>query len=132
MGELGCEELEEALRLVRIAPRAGREVARIGFGRRLQRPHVELEPVAEALDAPEHAHGVALAEAGVEKLDVVPDARLDPPALIDELEREVRRSASRLQLPLACHCVDALDGAVLPEVCTGLHEGQCRLGPWLS
>ena len=58
--------------------------------RGLERAHVELQPVAEPLDASEHAHGVALGEARVEQLDVVPDARGDAPARIDELEREIR------------------------------------------
>ena len=83
---------------------------------RLERAHVELEPVAEPLDAAEHAHRVALAEAPVEQLDVVPDAGVDAPARVDELEREVRRAALRAQLPLRLHGEDALDDAVLGEV----------------
>ena len=62
---------------------------------RLERPHVELEPVAEPLDPAEHAHRVALGEAAVEQLDVVPDARVDVPGRVDELEREVGRAALR-------------------------------------
>ena len=60
----------------------------------LERAHLELQPVAEALDAAEHAHRVALAEARVEQLDVGPDARLDAAARVDELQREVRRAAA--------------------------------------
>ena len=37
----------------------------------------------------------------VQQLDVVPDPRLDPPARVDELQREVRRAALRPQPPLA-------------------------------
>ena len=55
---------------------AGVSVAGIDVGR-LERAHVELQPVAELLDAAEHAHRVALAEAAVEQLDVLPDARVD-------------------------------------------------------
>ena len=39
------------------------------------------------LDAPEHAHGIALREAAVEELDVFPDTTFDPAARVDELER---------------------------------------------
>ena len=89
---------------------------------RLERAHVELEAVAEPLDAAEHAHGVALAEAAVEQLDVVPDARVDAPARVDELEREVRRAALRPQPALGLDGEDALDDAVLREL--GDHAGE--------
>ena len=69
---------------------AGASAAGSASRRLVERAHVELQPVAEPLDAAEHAHGVALGEARVEQLDVVPHARVDPPARIDELEREVR------------------------------------------
>ena len=74
--------------LVDVAARGGRQAGGVDV-RRFERPHVELEPVAEALDAPEHADGVAFAEAPVEQLDVVPDARVDAAGRVDELEREV-------------------------------------------
>jgi 3'-5' exoribonuclease len=85
--ELRGQELEEAFQLVGVAPQGGGEPGRIGVRRRLDRPHVELQPVAEALDAAEHAHRVAFAEASVEQLDVVPDPRVDAAGRIDELER---------------------------------------------
>ena len=77
-----------------VAPQRRRERRRIGVRRGLERADVELQAVAELLDAAEHAHGVALREAGVEQLDVVPDARVDATARIDELEREVGRAAA--------------------------------------
>ena len=83
---------------------------------RLERAHLELEPVAEALHAAEHAHGVALAEAAVEELDVVPDARLDLPGRVDELEREVRASRTGAEPLLARHRVEALDDPVLGQL----------------
>ena len=90
MRDLGREELQEAVQLVGVAAERGREAAGPRLGG-LDRADLELQAVAEALDAPEHAHGVALGEAPVEQLDVAPDARLDPAARVDELEREVRR-----------------------------------------
>ena len=66
------------------------ERLRIEILDRLERADLELQPVAEAVDPAEHAHRVALVEAAVEQVDVAPDARLDPPARVDELEREVR------------------------------------------
>ena len=54
MRELRGEELEEALELVGVAAHRRRELGGIGLGR-LDRPHLELEPSVEALDAAEHA-----------------------------------------------------------------------------
>jgi len=100
MGDLRGEELEEPVELVRVAAHRRGEVGRVRFGR-LDRAHLQLQPSVEALDAREHAHGVALREAPVEELDVVPDATLDPPARVDELEREVRLAVLRRQATLA-------------------------------
>ena len=65
VGELGDEELEEACELVAVAPDRRCQRRRIDVGG-LERAHVELQPVAEALDAAEHTHGVAFGEAPVE------------------------------------------------------------------
>ena len=92
MGDLAGEEVEEAVELVGVAAHGRRQLRRIAVRRRLDRAHLHLQPAAEPLHAAEHAHGVALGEAAVEQLDVVPDARLDPPARVDELEREVGRA----------------------------------------
>ena len=89
MCDLRDEKLEEARDLFTVAPDRRRQRRRVDVGR-LERAHVELQPVAELLDAAEHAHRVALGEAAVEQLDVVPDARLDAAGRVDELEREVR------------------------------------------
>ena len=115
MRDLGDEELEEARDLVLVAADRRRQRRRVDVGR-LERAHVELQPVAELLDAAEHAHRVALAEAAVEQLDVLPDARLDPPGRVDELEREVRRAGLRAQLALRAHGVDGLDDPVLRQL----------------
>ena len=92
MGDLCGEELEEAVELVGVATERGRELGRIGVVHRLDRPHLHLQSPTEALDASEDAHGVALAEALVEQLDVAPDSRLDATARVRELEGEVRRA----------------------------------------
>ena len=95
---------------------AGAKPAGSSSGSGLDRAHVELEPVAVALDAPEHANRVALVEPRVEQVDVVPDASLDATARVDELEREVRRPALRPQPPLARDRVDPLDDAILGQL----------------
>ena len=115
MGELGRQELEEAVQLVRVASQPRRQPRRIRVGR-LDRADLELEPVVEALDPAEHADGVALGEAPVEQLDVVPDPALDPAGRVDELEREIRRTLPRRPALLPRDCVDALDGAVGGEL----------------
>ena len=91
------------------------------------RAHVELEPVAVPLDAPEHANRVALVEPRVEQLDVVPDAPLDAPARVDQLEREVRRAALRPQPALARDRVDPLDDAILGQLGDRAHQAESRL-----
>jgi hypothetical protein len=78
-------------------------------GRGLERTHLELQAVAVLLDAAEHANRVAFLEARVEQLDVVPDARLDAAALVDQLEREIRRTRAGSQAALARDRVGALD-----------------------
>ena len=116
MRQLGGEELEEAVELVGVAPHRGRERGGVGVLDRLDRAHLELEPVAEAVDAAEHADGVALGEAPLEQLDVVPHAGLDPPARVDELEREVGAPGARAQPLLLRDRVDALDDPVVLEL----------------
>ena len=118
MRELGDEEVEEPAELVAVAAQRRRQRLRVDV-RRLERANVELQPVAELLDAGEHAHRVAFREAAVEQLDVVPDARLDATGRIDELEREVRRAGLRAQLPLHADGVHGLDDPVLLELRDG-------------
>ena len=96
--------------------RAGRERGRIGVLGSLDRAHLNLELPAEALDAAEHAHGVTFAEALVEQIDVVPDARFDAAARVHELEREVGGARASAPALLSCHREHALDGPVLDEL----------------
>ena len=120
--ELRSQELEEAVELVGVPAHRRRELGGVGLGR-LDRPHLELQAPVEALDAGQHADGVALLEAAVEQLDVVPDAPLDAPARVDELEREVGLAVPRREAALARDREDTVDRAVLDEVgdrCHGL------------
>ena len=89
MRDLAGDEVEKTVELVRVPAQRRSEAGRVRLRFRLDRADVELEAVAIALDPPEHAHGVAFAEPAVEEVDVVPDSSLDPPAGVDELEREV-------------------------------------------
>ena len=123
---LADEELEEAFELVRVAAQARSQARRIDALGRLERPHLDLELVAEPLDAAEHAHRVAGVEPSVEHVDVVPDARGDPAARVDELEREIARAVPRAQPLLARHRVDPLNGAVFLELGDGRHEREFR------
>src|SRR5262249_30220082 len=114
--ELAREELEEAFELVPVSPRGGRELGWISLGGGVERPNLELQALAKALNATEHADRGGLAEAVVEQFDVVPDPRVDPAARVDELEREVWSAVARPQPLLTRHCVDALDDAVLGQL----------------
>lgn len=114
--DLGGEELEEAVELVRVAAKGGGERGRVGVFRSLDRAHLNLKLPTEALDAAEHAHGVTLVEALVEQVDVVPDARFDPAARVHELEREVGGAPSRAPALLPGHREHAFDGPVLDEL----------------
>jgi uncharacterized protein (DUF1015 family) len=128
--QLVGEELEEAVQLVGVASERRRERRGIGVGCGLEGSHLELEPVAEPLDPSEHADGVPCREAGVEQLDVLPHPRLDPPAPVGELEREVGRPASCAQPLLARHRVDPLDDPILRHLRDRRDGGHDRsLGP---
>src|SRR5512132_2501897 len=125
--DLAREELEKALELVSVAAQAGCERLRIEILDRLERADLELQPVAEAVDPAEHPHRVALVEAAIEQVDVAPDARLDPPARVDELEREVRSPSARAKPLLLRDRVDAFDDAILLELRDRRHVPS--LGP---
>ena len=115
MGDLARQELEKPVELVGVSAQPGRESRGVVVGR-LDRADLELKPVVEALDPPEHADGVAFGEAAVEQLDVVPDPPLDPAGRVDELEREIGSALSRRPALLPRDGIDALDGAVGGEL----------------
>jgi uncharacterized protein (DUF1015 family) len=114
--DLGGEEFEEPVQLVRVAAKRRRQLGRVGVLGRLDGAHLHLELPAEALDASEDADGVAFAEALVEQIDVVPDARIHAAARIGELEREVRGSRAGASPLLLRDREHALDGPVLDEL----------------
>ena len=58
--DLADEELEEAVELVGVAAQRRASAPPGRRPARLERPHLDLEPFAEPLDAAEHAHRVAL------------------------------------------------------------------------
>jgi uncharacterized protein (DUF1015 family) len=115
MRDLARQELEEPVQLVGVTTQPRCQSRRIGVGR-LDRADLELEPVVKALDPAEHADCIALGEAAVEQLDVVPDPALDPSGRIDELEREIRRTFPRRPALLPRDGVDALDGTIDGEL----------------
>lgn len=127
VSDLRGEELEEAVELVRISPKRGCELRRIGILDGLHGANLHLELASEPLDATEHPDGVALCEAPVEELDVVPDASVDATARIGELEREIRGACARAAPLLPRDCEDALDGPILGELRDRRHGAS--LGP---
>ena len=116
MCDLAGKELKEAVELLGVAPQRGNERAGICVRCRLQRANLQLQPATEPLDATQHPHCVALPEPLVQQLDVVPHARLDPPARIHQLEREIGSAVARPAPLLLGHCEHALHGPVLGEL----------------
>ena len=115
MSDLAGEELEEPLELLDVAARLGNERRRIRLSG-LERSHLELETVSETLHAPQHVDRVTFAEALVEQVDVAPDARVDPAARIDELERQIGAAVAGAKALLAGDSVRPLDDSVLCEL----------------
>jgi Protein of unknown function (DUF1015) len=113
--DLAREELEEPVELLDVPLGLGDEGCRVGLGR-LERPHLELETVTEALDASEHPDGIPFAEALVQEIDVAPDTGVDPAAGIHELESEVGTSAARPEALLSGDRENAFDDPVLGEL----------------
>jgi uncharacterized protein (DUF1015 family) len=114
--DLGGEELEEAVELVGVTAERRGQLGRIRVRCRLDRPHLHLELSAEALDPSEDADGVALAEALVEQVDVVPDARVHAAARVGELEREICGPSAGASALLLRDREHAFHGPVLDEL----------------
>lgn len=116
MRDLRGEKFEKPFQLVGVAPERRRELCGIGALRKLDRPHVELKMVAKALDTAEHSYGVSLREPPVEQVDVLPDAAVDSPTRVDELECKVVRPGPRAEALLARDGKRAFDDAVLGQL----------------
>ena len=87
--DLGDQEVEVAVEVVDVATRTRHQLERVAVGQSLDVAQLELDPALVAADASEHAHGVTGAEASVEQLDRLPDARPDAAAAVCELDVEV-------------------------------------------
>ena len=108
--DLAGEVLEEAVELVEVAVGDGQEGRRIRLLGPCDRPHLELQLVAEALDAPGDAHEVAALEAPREHVRVAERARVDRARAVAQLEREIRRAGACRQPVLARAGEDRVDG----------------------
>jgi hypothetical protein len=110
------EVLEEPVQLVEVPVGDRQERRRVGLaGRRARhRAQVELQLLAEALDAPRDAHEVSPVEAGRRDVGVPEHARRDRARAVAQLQRQVRRPRTRHQPLLADageHAVDLVPGA---------------------
>jgi hypothetical protein len=124
VGDLGGEELEEAVELVRVAAKSRRQRCRIRIVGRLDRSDLDLQASAESLDPTEDVHCVALVEPLIEELDVVPDTSLDPSARVGELEREVGGPVPRALALLLRDGEHALHGPVLGKLGDRGHRAE--------
>ena len=113
--DLAGEVLEEAVELVDVAVGDREERRRVGLGRALDRPHLDLQLVAEALDAALDAHEVAAVEPAAEQVGVAEHARRQGGRAVAQLQREVGRAGPRGQAVLARAGVDAGDLVAGPE-----------------
>ena len=114
--DLAHEMLEEALQLVEVAIGDGQEVRRIGLavGDAGDRRQLDLQLVAEALNAPAHPHKVAALEAPGEHVGIAKRPPGDRAGAIAQLEGQVRRPGARDEAVLTgarVHGIDRLAGA---------------------
>ena len=121
--DLAREVLEEAVELVEVAVGDGEERGGVGVRRPLDRPHLDLQRVAEALHAALHAHEVAAVEAAAEQVRVAEHARGERARAVAQLEREVGRAGAGGQAVLARARVDAGD-VVAGAQGAELHHGH--------
>jgi uncharacterized protein (DUF1015 family) len=121
VAELAAEELQKAVKLVGIPSQPGRESGHILL-RRFERPDCELQSVPVPVDASEDTHGVTLAEAAVEQLDVGPDPGFDATASVDELEGEVVGAGACPAALLLRDRVYPLHDPVFPELRDRTHR----------
>ncbi len=120
--DLAREVLEEAVELVEVAVGDGQERRRIDLAVLYapDRAQLDLQLVAEALDATRDAHEVAALEAAREHVGVAERARLHRAAAIAQLDREIRRAGARQQAVLARACEHAF------ELLAGAQRGDAQ------
>ena len=130
--DLARQVLEEAVELVEVAVGDGQERGGVGraVGRPSDRAQVDLQLVAEALDAAGDADEVAALEAPGEDVGVAERAALDRARAIAQLDGEIRRAAARQQPVLARAREDPLDLLAGAQRGDG-HAGKVarRIGP---
>ena len=109
--DLARKVLEEAVELVEVAVGDRQEGRRIGLARRraTDRAQLDLQLVAEALDAAGDAHEVAAIEAAREHVGVAKGATLHGAGAVAQLDGEIRRAGARHQAVLARAREDAVD-----------------------
>ena len=109
------EVLEEPVELVQVPVGDREERGGVGGLGLRDAADLELELVAEALDAALHPHEVALLEAARQHVGVAKRAARDRARLVAELEREVGRAGARRQPVLARAGEDGVDGVSRAE-----------------
>ncbi len=120
--DLAREVLEEPVELVDVAVGDGQERGGIHLLSARDRTHLDLQLVAEALDATGDAHEVAALEAAGEDVRVPERAGLDRARPVAQLERQVRAARARGQAVLARAGEDRVD------LVAGAQAGDRELG----
>ena len=127
MRELRDEEIEEPGELVGVAPDVGvSDAGSTSLASSERTSSCSRSRNSRRARAP---HRVALVEASVEQLDVVPHARLDAAGRVDQLEREVRRAGLRAELALRPHRVDpsTTRSSASSAIVTGAVYGRAQM-----
>ena len=110
VADLAREVLEEAVELVEVAVGHGQERRRVGVVRAGDRAQLELQLLAEALDAARDAHEVAAARSARPARSASRNTRAAiAPGAVAQLHREVGRARARDQSVLARAGEDAAD-----------------------
>ncbi len=109
--DLAGEVLEEAVELLHVAVGAGQERRRVDVAglRSGDRPHLDLQLVAEALDAAGDADEVAALEAAGEQVGVSEDPRRDGAGAVAQLQRQVGGAGAADEAVLAGAGEDGVD-----------------------
>ena len=123
--DLEHEEVDVAVEIVDVAPRAGNELGGISRLHALDVAHLELHAACVLAHAAEHAHRVADVEALLEHGHAVPHARTHPAALVGELQIEEWASVSARAPLLARHREGRVDERARRELAHERATGHC-------